>query len=143
MASFSAIIVFLDLTKYFGWKVIFLFLPVLVLPLVCKCVWSELRKYCILFSTRITEDSLVKTYNPSNVLNTCQQVSKRCRRESAITSWVIGTRKRTRCRGIQQRTDLSPLLQSSNGLICYSWHCSSPHDRGGTVSSTPFLAQGP
>ena len=79
MASFSAIIVFLDLNKYFGWKVIFLFLPVLVLPLICKWVWSELRKYWILFSTRITEDSLVKTYKPSNVLNTCQQVSKGCR----------------------------------------------------------------
>lgn len=102
MASFSAIIVFLDLNKYFGWKVIFLFLPVLVLPLVCKWVWSGLRKYWILFSTRITGDSLVKTYKLSNVLNTCQQVSKGCRWESAITSWVIGTRKRTQSTGISK-----------------------------------------
>ena len=42
---FKAIIVFLDLNKCFGWKVIFLFLPILVLPLVCKWVWSELRRY--------------------------------------------------------------------------------------------------
>lgn len=96
-------------------------LSTLVFPLVFKWVLSKSRTFwvsvsCVslllLFSTRIFEHSMVTTHRPSNVLNTCQHVLKGCGWENAITSWVIGTRKRTLCTEIRQRINSKAVMGS-------------------------------